>query len=118
MELGAWNLELWFPAHRLLARGMLLRHIILLALVVLRPLDDQELKPEAIYQRLLPSIVTLHVETRAGEEYVGTAFLGLADNVAITSWHVIADARKVTARFADNEFVDVPGVIDKNEGND
>src|SRR5438874_9094928 len=94
---------------------MLKRHILLLVLLGLRALAAQDIKPEGIYQRLLPSIVTLHVETRAGEEYVGTAFLGLADGVAITSWHVIADARKVTARFADNEFVDVIGLVDKND---
>src|SRR5437016_5002488 len=94
---------------------MLIRHTLVVVLLGLRPLAAQEIKPEEIYQRLLPSIVTLHVETWAGEEYVGTAFLGLDDDVAITAWHVVADARKVTARFADNEFVDVPGVVDKDE---
>jgi len=89
-----------------------------MALLALRPLAAQEIKPEEIYQRLLPSIVTLHVETRTGEQYVGTAFLGLAEDVAVTSWHVVSDARKVTARFADNEFVDVPGLVDKNESAD
>jgi serine protease Do len=91
---------------------------LLLALLALPSLAAQELKPEEIYQRLLPSIVTLNVETRTGEHYVGTAFLGLADDVAVTSWHVIADARKVTARFADNEFVDVPALVDKDEKTD
>jgi hypothetical protein len=94
---------------------VLKRCLLLVILLGLRPLAAQEIKPEEIYQRLLPSIVTLHVETRAGEHYVGTAFLGLADDVAVTSWHVVADARKVTARFADNEFVDVPGLVDKDE---
>ena len=90
---------------------------LLLTLLAL-PLAAQELKPEEIYQRLLPSIVTLNVETRTGEHYVGTAFLGLADDLAVTSWHVVADALRVTAKFADNEFVDVPALVDKDEKTD
>src|SRR6266487_1297830 len=95
-----------------------MRHTLVVALLALRPLAAQEIKPEEIYQRLLPSIVILHVETRTGEQYVGTAFLGLAEDIAVTSWHVVSDARKVTARFADNEFVDVPGLVDKDESAD
>src|SRR6266542_3387165 len=108
----SWSLEFgaFLPAHLLLEPGMLTRLTLLVLLLGLRPLAGQEIKPEEIYKRLLPSIVTLHVETRAGDKYVGTAFLGLANDAAVTSWHVVADARKVTARFADNEFVDVPGV--------
>ena len=78
----------------------------------------QELKPEEIYRRLLPSIVTLQVEDRAGARFVGTGFLALTNGVAVTAWHVVAGARKVTARFADNEFVDVLGVVDKDEKSD
>jgi len=76
------------------------------------------MRPEAIYQQLLPSVVTLQVEDQAGAHYVGTGFLALSNTVAVTAWHVVADARKVTARFADNEVVDVLGVVDKDEKND
>jgi hypothetical protein len=76
------------------------------------------MRPEEIYRQLLPSIVTLQVENQAGAHYVGTGFLALSNTVAVTAWHVVADARKVTARFADNEFVDVVGVVDKDEKND
>lgn len=90
----------------------------LLSLIGLGPVVAQEMRPEEIYQQLLPSVVTLQVENQAGARYVGTGFLALSNTVAVTAWHVVADARKVTARFADNEFVEVLGVVDKDEKND
>jgi Trypsin-like peptidase domain len=95
-----------------------LGHIVLLSLIGLGPVVAQEMRPEEIYQQLLPSVVTLQVENQAGERYVGTGFLALSNTVAVTAWHVIADARTVTARFADNEFVDVLGLVDKDEKHD
>ncbi|SPE60283.1 hypothetical protein SBV1_410005 [Verrucomicrobia bacterium] len=83
-----------------------------------RAQSGQDLRPEEVYQRLLPSVVTLQVETLTGQHYVATAFLALTDNVAVTSWHVVADARRVAARFADNEFVEVLGLVDNDETND
>ena len=62
--------------------------------------------------------MTLQVENLAGERYVGTAFLAIKEGVAVTAWHVVADARRVTARFGDNLFADVLGVIDKDERSD
>ena len=56
----------------------------------------QEMRPEQIYQHLLPSVVTLQVEDQAGARYVGTGFLALSNTIAVTAWHVVADARKVT----------------------
>src|SRR6185312_7493932 len=50
----------------------------------------QTLKPEDIYQKLLPSVMTLHVENSQGESYIGTAFLALDKNTAVTAWHVIS----------------------------
>ncbi len=97
---------------------MHLGYTVLLCLIGLGPVVAQEMRPEEIYRQLLPSIVTLQVENQAGAHYVGTGFLALSNTVAVTAWHVVADARKVTARFADNEFVDVVGVVDKDEKND
>ena len=105
-------------AQRLLRSGMPLRQIVLLSLAALLPAAAQEIKPQEIYQRLLPSIMTLHVENRQGEHFVGTAFLALNEGLAVTAWHVIADARKVTAKFADNTFVEVAGLVDKDEKTD
>lgn len=81
-------------------------------------LRAQDLAPEILYQRLLPSIVTLKVESRSGERYVGSAFLAIQSGVAVTAWHVIYDAAKVTAKFADGTTCDVTGFIDKDETKD
>jgi hypothetical protein len=38
-------------------------------------LRAQELPPELLYQKVLPSVMTLKVENKSGERYVGAAFL-------------------------------------------
>ncbi len=78
----------------------------------------QSLKPEDIYQKLLPSVMTLHVENARGETFVGTAFLALDTNIAVTAWHVVSDATKVSAKFSDNRSVKVDCLIDKDEKHD
>ncbi len=78
----------------------------------------QSLRPEEIYQKLLPSVMTLHVENAQGETYIGTAFLALDKNTAVTSWHVVSDAVKVSAKFSDERTVTVDGLIDKDEEHD
>ena len=76
------------------------------------------LTPETIYQKVLPSVMTLEVETQSGEKFVGSAVLVLADDTALTAWHVVADARSVWAVFADGERVKVTGCIDHASGRD
>ena len=56
--------------------------------------------------------MTLEVENQSGERFVGSAVLALADDVALTAWHVVADARTVWAVFADGQRVQVVGRID------
>ena len=68
-------------------------------------------KPEKIYRRVLPAVMTLEVENFAGERFVGSAVLALADDMAITAWHVVSDARSVRAVFADGSRVQVEGCI-------
>jgi hypothetical protein len=74
-----------------------------------------ELKPEEIYAAVLPSALTLEVQNTAWKHFVGSAFLALADGLAVTAWHVIADAQRVDARFPDDHCVKVAGVVDKDE---
>ena len=76
------------------------------------------LTPEKLYQRVLPSVMSLEVENQQGERFVGSAVLGLADDVALTTWHVVADARFVWASFADGQRVKVIGCIDHDRGCD
>jgi serine protease Do len=74
-----------------------------------------ELRPEQLYATVSPSIVALDVENGAGKHFVGTAFLVAGGRVAVTAWHVVHDARRVEARFPDNQRVTVAGLVDKNE---
>ena len=71
-----------------------------------------ELSPEKLYKKVLPSVMTLEVESRNGEKFVGSAVLALADDCVLTAWHVVADARSVWAVFADGQRVRVVGFLD------
>jgi S1-C subfamily serine protease len=76
------------------------------------------LTPEKLYQKVLPSVMTLEVKSQSGEKFIGSAVLALADDVALTAWHVVADARSVCAVFADGQRVNVIGCIDHDGGRD
>jgi S1-C subfamily serine protease len=67
---------------------------------------------------MLPSVLTLKVESKSGERYVGSAFFAVKENVAVTAWHVVHDAAKVTAKFPDGSTCDVDGFLDKDEVKD
>src|ERR1039458_9861724 len=69
------------------------------------------LTPEKLYQKVLPSVMTLEVESQSGEKFVGSAVRALADDVAVTAWHVVADARTVWAVYSDGQRVKVIGCI-------
>jgi S1-C subfamily serine protease len=73
-----------------------------------------ESKPERIYRKALPSVMTLEVENQAGERFVGSGVLALEDDIAVTAWHVVCDARIVWATFADGQRVSVIGCIDNH----
>lgn len=78
----------------------------------------ESMTAEDIYAQVLPSIVTLKVENSKGELFTGTAFLAIATNVGVTAWHVVHDAVRVTALFADGEQRPVYGIIDKSAVHD
>jgi S1-C subfamily serine protease len=69
------------------------------------------LTPEKLYQKVLPPVMTLEVESQNGEKFVGSAVLARADDVAVTAWHVVANARSVWAVFADGQREKVIGCI-------
>jgi S1-C subfamily serine protease len=73
-----------------------------------------EASPQKIYSKALPSVLTLEIENQAGERFVGSAVMALADDVAVTAWHVVSDARAVSATFADGTRVKIVGCIDKD----
>lgn len=75
-------------------------------------------KPERIYRKILPAVMTLEIENTSGERFVGSAVLGSADDVAITAWHVVRDARTVWATFADGSRIKCSGYVDRDESRD
>lgn len=77
-----------------------------------------DLPAEKIYAQSLPSVLTLRVESKGGDRYVGAAFLAIREGIAVTAWHVVYDAVKVTAKFADGASCDVLGFIDYDETKD
>lgn len=81
-------------------------------------LPAQEISAERIYAQTLPSVLTLRVESKTGDRYVGSAFLTMKEGIAVTAWHVIYDAVKVTAKFSDGANCDVTGWIDYDEVKD
>lgn len=70
--------------------------------------------PKRLYQRALPSVMTLEVENAEGEKFIGSAVAAVANDMAITAWHVVSDARLVWATFADGTRLRVVGCIDKD----
>jgi S1-C subfamily serine protease len=89
------------------------QRIVRVWIIILLPFNLlAESKPEKIYRKVLPSVMTLEVENPAGERFVGSAVLALADDLAITAWHVVSDACSVRAVFADGVRVKVDGCVD------
>jgi serine protease Do len=95
-----------------------LKSVLLVALAFSRIASAQVLKPEEIYQKLLPSVLTLQVVNSQGEHFVGSAFLALTNGIAVTSWHVISDATNVSASLANNQPLSIAGLVDKDEKHD
>ena len=106
------------PWHLGCFKTVILIRVLAALLVFARLASAQVLPPEEIYHRLVPSVLTLQVVNSQGERFVGSAFLALTNGIAVTSWHVISDATNVTARLADNRFVSVRGLVDKDEKHD
>lgn len=75
-------------------------------------------QPEQLYKRLLPSVMTLTVQKADGSTATGTGFLAVKEGLAVTAWHVVRNAKSVTAKFSDGEEFEVPGLVDKDETRD
>lgn len=99
---------------------------VLLCALVTTPLAAQEapkesakpLSPAQLYKQCLPSVLTLKVKYADDTAGFGTGFLALKEGCALTAWHVVRNARSVTAKFADGEEFEVSGVVDRDEKRD
>lgn len=77
-----------------------------------------DLKPEQLYKKVLPSVMTLTVQKGDGIVATGTGFLTVKGGLAVTAWHVVRDAKTATAKFSDGEEFEVSGLVDKDEKRD
>lgn len=89
----------------------------LLLVVVSSALAD-ELKSQDIYKQSLPSVMTLKVLKSNGDNVLGTSFMAVKEGMAVTAWHVVRDAKTVTAKFSDGQEFESSGLVDKDEKRD
>jgi S1-C subfamily serine protease len=58
--------------------------------------------------------MTLKAELGDGKIATGTAFMALREGMAITAWHVVSGAKRVTAKFSSGEEFEVSGIVDQD----
>jgi len=99
----------------------IIQHIVstvsLLLIVASLALAD-ELKSQDIYKQSLPSVMTLKVLKSNGDNVLGTGFMAVKEGMAVTAWHVVRDAKTVTAKFSDGQEFESSGLVDKDEKRD
>lgn len=101
----------------------IIRHLTLLAFAVVaccqvQAADSPELKPEQLYKQATASIITLSVERKDGSKVTGSGFLAQKEGLAVTAWHVVRNAKKVSAKFENGEEFEVSGLVDRDEKRD
>ena len=69
---------------------------------------------EQVYKTATPSILTVQAQKGNETTSLGTAFLAIHKGLAITAWHVVKGATKITAKFSDGTEANVVGLVDKN----
>ncbi len=77
-----------------------------------------ELTSEQIYQKCVPSVLTITVKRADGSSGMGSAFMARNDGIAATAWHVVRGAIRVTAKTHEGEEFEVSGLIDRDEKRD
>ena len=91
---------------------------IALSFVIILAVQADDLKSQDIYKQSLPSIMTLKVLKNNGDNVLGSGFMAIKDGIAVTAWHVVRDAKSVTAKFSDGQEFEASGLVDKDEKRD
>jgi S1-C subfamily serine protease len=94
------------------------RALALLAAVALTAAPAQAQTVKRLAQGIRGSVVLLTVLDPGGEEVSSGTGFAIAPNLLATNHHVIADARRIRATFADSRSVDVVAVVADDERND
>ena len=92
--------------------------VVLILLSLSRSVRADDPTPENLYKQTLPSVITLKVERNSGGAVTGTGFMAMKDGMAITAYHVVRDAKTVTAKFSDGQEFEASGLVDKDEKKD
>ena len=90
----------------------------IIAPVVMLATTLQDVDGAALYKRVLPSIATLSVVHKDGKSSLGTGFLAYKPGLMVTAWHVVENAKTVTAKFSDGEEFECTGIVDKDISRD
>ena len=90
----------------------------IIAPVVMLATTLQDVDGAALYKRVLPSIATLSVVHKDGKSSLGTGFLAYKPGLMVTAWHVVENAKSVTAKFSDGEEFECTGIVDKDISRD
>lgn len=83
-----------------------------LTMAFLAPRAGQAQAAAELSAKVLPSVVSLTIQRADGKAASGAGFLTLRDGLLATAWHLVGQARSVTARFANGEEFECSGVVD------
>ncbi len=78
------------------------------------PPETEELAPEDVYNKVLPSTVTITAEYISGEQMLrgyGTGIIATSDGFIITNSHVVNDSRDTKVTVATYDGVDYEAVV-------
>lgn len=68
-----------------------------------------------ISAKTLPSVAAVTVQKADGTAQTGMGFLAVRDGIMVTAFHLVRDAKRVTARFPSGDEYECSGIIDKDE---
>jgi len=63
----------------------------------------EPLSPAAVYRKAIDSVASLAIEAENGEQYVAAGFLYRSDDMLLTAWHAVHDAKTIVAEFSDGQ---------------
>ncbi|MDP8252937.1 MAG: hypothetical protein P9X27_00850 [Candidatus Kaelpia aquatica] len=86
----------------------------LLCIVSLLFIASRDSWGEDKLKKTLPSVITLKIETKDSRTFNAMAFMAIENGVAVTSWQVVSNAKRVVARFPNGEEFESQGLIDKD----
>jgi len=79
-----------------------------------KPKPAADLAPDKIYAKISPSLVLISAETSTGSKLTATGFFINKTGIAVTTYNLVKDAKKATAKLSTGEVYDISGVVDSD----